>query len=202
MQTGFISIDNFSENPYKLRETALNCKYLAPGFSKAYNLGHAPWPGKMSESTYVDANIDLKISTLLRKNLRQMKNLDSGKFRISKKNDITKTLLHTDNVSPNFYAGVLYLTLPEHCVNEEGTIFYTRKLTGLDYITSVGELKNIIRNDEFNDLSLWDKNLVSYIVFNRLIVYPSNKFHGVGNIFGETDETARLVQVFFWEEVL
>lgn len=202
MNTGLIALDNFSENPDKLREVALNCEYQKLGYSDSYKFGNAPWPGKMSASTYSEKNVDVKISNLLKKNLRQMKDYDSGKFRISKKNDIAKNLLHVDSTSNNFYAGVLYLTLPEHCINEEGTIFYTRKITGLDHTNRKDELKNIIVNDEFNNLTLWDKNLVSYMVYNRLIVYPSNKFHGIGKVFGDTDQNARLVQIFFWEELI
>lgn len=201
MNVGLLSIDDFYEDPYAIRNIALTTQYFNPGYSMSHVNATAPWPGKMSSEAYSTSDVDLKVSKLLHKNLRQMRQYDSGRFRISKAGDVSQNLLHVDNFDDTSYAGVLYLSLPEHCKNIKGTIFYTHKATGKDSANNKEEVKNIILSNGYNDLSQWDINLISYMAFNRLIVYPANKFHGIGELFGDCDSNARLIQVFFWNEI-
>lgn len=194
-QPGIVVIDNFYEQPLDVREKALNCEYLAEKHDTTFKFGNAPWPGRTSADSYSPKNLDLHISKLFGKQLRQQTGLNSGRFRISHEFDTTGNIVHSDSCD---YAGVLYLN--NDVYNMPGTIFYTHKETNLD--TANQELlKKIIPNGEFNDTKYWHINFVSYIVFNRLIVYPANKFHGIGPLFGTDTESARLVQLFFWDEI-
>lgn len=186
-------VDNFYDDPLAVRNTALTCEYLPAKHDDNFRLGNAPWPGKMSKSFYSPANLDLKLSKLLGKHVRQMLNLNSGKFRISSINDSSRNLVHRDNSG---YAGVCYLN--PNLYSTPGTIFYTHKESKM----ARGDkflYEKIIRNNDDNDLNKWEVNLISYIVFNRLIIYPADLFHGIGPLFGSTDEESRLVQLFFWE---
>lgn len=180
---------------------ALNAEYFETGYSKMFTSAPGPFPGKMSVNQYSPNDIDRKVSKLLQKNLRQNRSFDSGRFRLSKLNDISNIFIHVDDYYSNVYAGVLYLSLPEHCTNKVGTIFYTNKHSGKDSVTDNKEWENLIASNSFNDYSKWNINLISYNVFNRLIIYPVNKFHAIGELFGDTDENARLVQLFCWREI-
>jgi hypothetical protein len=197
----FITIDDFYEDPYKVREYALTCEYDDDKVSGNYNNGNAPWPGKMSKKPYLVPGLDLNVSKMLKRNVIQHLGKDSGKFRISKVTDTSNNLVHADDSLNNFplYAGVVYLN-PD-VIDTEGTIFYKHKPSNERVLTSKDEYKRIVANGEDKDISYWQRELVSYVTWNRLIIYPGHMFHGIGPLFGSTDESARLVQVFFWETV-
>lgn len=180
---------------------ALNAEYYEDGYSKLYTNAPGPFPGKMSVNQYSPNDIDRKVSKLLQKNLRQNRSFDSGRFRLSKFSDSSNIFIHVDDCSSETYAGVLYLSLPEHCKNKTGTLFYTNKISGKSNVDNENELKKLIQEKEFDNLSNWEVNLVSFNIFNRLIIYPVNKFHRIGELFGDTDENARLVQLFCWREI-
>lgn len=197
----FIAIDNFYANPLQVREVALSTEYAVAGKSEGYNNGNAPWPGKMSKKSYQPKDIDIKISKLLKRNVVQRHGLGSGKFRISKVNEVSDSVVHADDVYRNLcaYAGVLYLN--PNVTNVEGTILYKHVPSGERILKDKTEMNRIVLNGEHKDLKFWQKELVSYITFNRLIIYPAHVFHGTGPMFGTTDEDARMVQLFFWESL-
>lgn len=201
MNPSFIIIDNFYEDPYKVREHALTCEYDVDGKSSSYNNGNAPWPGKMSSKPYLVSGLDLKVSKLLKCNVIQQLGKDSGKFRISKSTDTSNNVVHADGVLNNYplYAGVLYLN--PNVTDIEGTILYKHKPSNERILTSKDEYKRIVANKEDKDISYWQRELVSYITWNRLIIYPGHMFHGIGPLFGTKDSDARLVQIFFWETI-
>ena len=202
MDTGLIVIDNFYDDPDSIRDLALSCEYFPDKVSVLFPNGNAPWPGKMSKEAHSPSWVDAKISKLLQKNLRQMRQEDSGRFRISKEINsvgMFDNMLHADSCKDNYYAGVVYLS--EDHQSTPGTIFYERNSTGTDRLTSIDELKEITRLGEFNDLSKWTVLTSSNVVYNRLIVYPASKFHGIGPVFGSTDDTARIVQLFNWIDI-
>ncbi len=201
MNPTFITIDDFYEDPYKVREYALTCEYDGDKVSGNYNNGNAPWPGKMSKKPYLVPGLDLNVGKMLKRNVIQHLGKDSGKFRISKLGDTSNNLVHADDSLNNYplYAGVVYLN-PD-VIDTEGTIFYKHKPSNERVLTSKDEYKRMVANGEDKDISYWQRELVSYVTWNRLIIYPGHMFHGIGPLFGSTDESARLVQVFFWETV-
>lgn len=188
-----IIIDNFYDDPWAIRETALTCEYMPAKTDSQYLFGGAPYPGKVSKSSYSPRNLDLSMSKLLGKQVRQLLQFNSGKFRLSNSFDKSDNFVHRDHTG---YAGVVYLNPDIYSV--PGTIFYTHKETK----ASSGDLdlhKKFILNNDVNDPDKWDINFMSYIVFNRLIIYPAEMFHGIGPLFGTGDKDARLVQLFFWQ---
>jgi hypothetical protein len=199
MNLGLIIIDDFYDDPDSIRDMALSSEYYEDKKSSGYKFGDAPWPGKMSKDTYSPTWIDVKISKILNKNMRQLRQMDNGSFRISKKGTVSSNLLHADSVDANYYAGVLYLS--KNREDTPGTIFYNQKSTNSDRALSKEHLKHIIQNNEFNQLDKWTIHTVSNIVYNRFLLYPANKFHGIGPVFGEQDEDARIVQIFNFIEI-
>lgn len=198
MNLGLISIDDFYDDPDNIRELALSCEYAQDGFSEGYKFGNAPWAGKMSVDAHSPRWIDAKVSRMLGKNLCQMRNMDSGKFRLSPEGTVSKNVCHVDTIKKNHYAGVLYLNKN---INQIGTVFYTHKPTRKDRAIDNEQIIEILKNENDKDMDQWDINMVSYVTYNRLIVYPANKFHSPGPSFGTGDDS-RLVQIFTWEEII
>lgn len=199
-QPSFIAIDNFYDNPSQVRDFALNhCEYDVSRKSEGYSNGNAPWPGKMSKKSYQPKDLDIKISKLLNRNVVQRFGLGSGKFRISKENEVSDSVVHADDIfhEPGALAGVLYLN--PNVNNVEGTILYKHIQSGERFLKDKNEMNRIIVNGEHKDIKYWQKELVSYVTWNRLIIYPAHVFHGTGPMFGNNDQDARLVQLFFWE---
>ena len=183
MSLSFFSIDDFYEDPDSVRAFALQANYNDYGQDLGINVFKGTWPGRTSIDVYRVPNIDGLISKTLGMPVRQIGN--SGKFRYAIEGDEAEYPLHIDQAAEDVYAGVLYLNK----INERGTIFYSFKNTTLPTITDTG------------NLDLWDVDQISYIKYNRLIVYPANRFHGPGPSFGSNIQDARLVQLFLWQVI-
>ena len=112
-------------------------------------------------------------------------------------------LVYSYTESPYFediyYAGVLYLSKGHD--STPGTIFYKQNSTKLDRAVSEEHIADITIHKEYNKVNKWTAHTISNLVYNRLIIYPASKFHGPGPGFGTTDETARLVQLFYWIDI-
>lgn len=199
MNPGLIIIDDFYDDPDSIRDIALSSEYFEDKKSLGHKFGNAPWPGKMSKQTYAPTWIDLKISKLLNKNIRQLRQIDTGAFRISKEGTQSSNMLHADGADDGLYAGVLYLS--KNREDTPGTIFYKHKLTNTDKALNQEHLDQLMINDEFNQLDKWTVHTVSNIVYNRFLLYPANKFHGIGPVFGDRDDNARIIQIFNFIEI-
>ena len=197
MDASLTIIDDFYNDPDSVRDIALSCNYHSEKVSKGYPNGNAPWSGTMSKDAYSPSWVDTVVSKHLNKNLRQMRQLDSGHFRISKETNVVgmfDNLLHFDRQEDIYYAGVLYLSKDQHMT--PGTLFYRHKETG-----EKASINNLIDSKDFNDLTKWDIHTTSNVVYNRLLIYPASQYHGPGPCFGNDDNTARIVQLFNWIDI-
>lgn len=135
----------------------------------------------------------------------------TGKFRFTKKGDTYTQDIHFDPGDNNCgWAGVVYLT-PD-VENVDGTVFWKHKQTGLESIprtiegirqygwNDTNDLKNFLTTEGV-DYSYWDKTLSIPYKYNRLVIFRPWMFHSPGPSFGETLETSRLVQTFFWSPI-
>ena len=202
MDASLTIIDNFYDEPDLVRDIALTCDYYPEKVSKGFPHGNAPWSGKMSKDAHSPAWIDAVVSKHLHKNLRQMRQLDSGKFRISKEEGqqgMFDNVVHADSSDNSYYAGVLYLSKDQE--STPGTLFYKQNSTGLDRLLSIDQLNTLVLNEEDKDINQWNMHTSSNVVYNRLLIYPAYKFHGIGPCFGSTDDTARIVQIFTWIDI-
>jgi len=202
MDASLTIIDNFYDEPDLVREVALTCDYYPEKVSKGFPHGNAPWSGKMSKDAHSPAWIDAVVSKHLHKNLRQMRQLDSGKFRISKEEGqqgMFDNVVHADSSDNSYYAGVLYLSKDQE--STPGTLFYKQNSTGLDRLLSIDQLNTLVLNKEDKDINQWTMHTSSNVIYNRLLIYPASKFHGIGPCFGSTDDTARIVQIFTWIDI-
>jgi len=143
---------------------------------------------------------------------------DHGAFRLSTAGDEARADVHVDNPSiDNLFGGVLYLSLPEH--SRGGTTFFRHRRTGWDRTPNAERLRaggyrsladyqrRELRPNErmtFDEWvkrreTLWEPVLELPMRFNRLIIFRSDFYHAVTELFGTTIDDGRLVQLFHFE---
>ena len=164
----FIVIENFYEQPDKVREYALQQEYE---YKQKY------YPGKRSINSYYSASIHDTMKTILSpyfSDIRVNEGSSNGEFQITNKYD--KSWIHQDEIIKNYRAsisGVCYLT--PNAPLESGTAFYEKDFDNNNYIQS-----DIVTNK-----------------YNRLILFNGQLHHMSGKYFGTMDTDSRLTQVFF-----
>ena len=140
-----------------------------------------------------------------------------GAFRLSFADSLARSDIHVDEaICRPMYAGVLYLSRPQDC--RGGTSFWRHDATGWSHIPAPDELarsryrslldfqqREVLGSGErsaFDALArqraAWTRLLEVPMKANRLIVYRSDYFHSISEVFGTTREDARLVQLFFF----
>ena len=143
---------------------------------------------------------------------------DHGAFRLSAAGDEARADVHVDNPSiDNVFGGVLYLSLPEH--SRGGTTFFRHRRTGWDRTPNAERLqaggyrslsdyqrRELKPNERmtFDEWvkhrgALWEPILEVPVRFNRLVIFRSDFYHAVSELFGTTIDDGRLVQLFHFE---
>jgi hypothetical protein len=116
----------------------------------------------------------------------------NGSFQYTTSRD--RSWIHIDGF--NNWAGVIYMT--PNAPLRSGTAFY--KLydgtTCKQDMEILDNKKDIDRCSQ--DLTKWEEVDKIGNVFNRLILFNSNRFHMSTDYFGDTKENGRLFQVFFF----
>jgi hypothetical protein len=211
-----ITVDEFYDNPYEVRKFALTAGYPVPHEGKTY-------PGRNSEKSYYPEWMDQKISEIAGEPLELNPGQMNGTFRVSLagdtyKQDIHSDMFHTDDPADgNQWAGVLYLTAPEYCVDENGnpysgTKLWRHKRLGWERVpmnqeegakfgyTNYTMLRDDVIEGDGIDRSKWTETANVGMVFNRLTMFRPWMFHsaGIADGLGDNLINGRLVQVFFW----
>lgn len=210
-ETDLHILDDFLPDPAAWRAQA-----LALPFEQQRYAGQN-YPGSQTAGQPCQAIME-RIATALGRPIRFI-SPDNGSCRLSYADAMARTDIHVDNETGNnfnFYAGVLYLNPPEQC--QGGTTFWRhqpsgwyRRLPEADvkaggYASFKEFQKRWLPNSKvqkFNDLQeqrdSWQALLEVPMRHNRLIVYKGHYFHSISNVFGDTPENGRLVQLFFFE---
>ena len=203
MFPSFFIIDDFFDNPMDVRKRALAMTYAPPDPQQNY-------PGRMSAKPMLWPNIDQMFSSFVSEPLVGNTEKLHGYFRITYGNDTGGSDIHID--TNNVWAGVLYLTLPEHC--KGGTEFYRHRKFGTEHAPMKPEdLKAYGASNHMEamtkvfagrgkDRGNWERTMVLPMKFNRLVLFRSWYWHTAGESFGDTPENARLVQLFFFNTAL
>jgi len=108
----------------------------------------------------------------------------TGAFQIATAND--RTWIHADHY--NMWAGVCYLTPDAPYTG--GTAFYRHKRTG--------EMHRTNNDYEGYDYTKWEEFDRVGNKYNRLILYRGDLFHASLDYFGDSLQTGRLFQTFFF----
>lgn len=162
-------IDNFFENPFEVREYALNQEFNLPG----YNI-----PGIRSNN--LNNFYETQIQLLLKPFFKIIK-LKKTFFHIMRSFD--KQFIHVDtqNIKSNnnCLSGIIFL-YPNANINS-GTSFYYKK-----YNTN-------------KKIEIYDKIMDIGNIFNRLILFDCSIYHVPVNCFGDLNDNSRLTLNFFIE---
>lgn len=190
LSCNLIVIDNFYENPYEVREFAIN------QINKYEN--HFFHPGKRSPSYAKKEHEELFnniIEPFFGKIIKfDMSNTSNGAFQYNIGSD--KTWVHIDDYRTN-WAGIIYLT-PDAPLSA-GTGFFKHIDGNIDSLDT-DQLNNISNvNKDAHDITKW--KIVSNVgnVFNRLILFRCNQYHASLDYFGTDINDGRLIQLFFFE---
>lgn len=210
--TTVITVDEFYDNPDEVRNYALSLKYPKPPATTTY-------PGRNSDGSFYPDWMDDKISNIVGEDLTLSEGQMNGGFRMSLAGDSYKQDIHVDPVSANLWAGVLYLSKPEHCVDEEGypypgTITWRHKTLGWERVPlnpeegakfgfeTYTKLHDEVIEKDGIDRSKWVPTNTVYMKYNRLIIFRPWIWHsaGVPDGIGDNALNGRLSQIFFWRK--
>lgn len=191
-ECGLIVIDNFYKNPDEIREYILQQDFSVRG----------NYPGQRTISYATQ-----EIKNLLQKYVEPFSGritvfpipidgskdvIYNGSFQYTTSRD--RSWIHID--SYNNWAGVLYLT--PNAPLSSGTNFY-HLYDGTKDKYDMERMDNKSITDKYSqDLTKWNNVDKIGNVYNRLILFRSDRFHMSGDYFGDTKENGRLFQVFFF----
>lgn len=191
MKTEFIVVDGFYDDPYTIRNMALNLSYTA---DDRYFKGHRSF-GK-----HLPAGTQFSFAHLLGKPVTKWDYDVNGCFQFCTPED--KIVYHMDGQK---YAAAVYLTpnAPPEC----GLSLYRSKHTGIRGCPTrdgvEGDIADGIITTTFSD-GFYDKTKFELIdkvgnVFNRLVIWDAKLIHAASEYFGTKKEDARLFQMFFFD---
>ena len=189
MRTNLIIVDDFYNNVDEVRKYALSQNFHATG----------NYPGVRTGALINDST---------RENIQKIVEPHGGKITdwfeseeytgaFQMTTALERSWVHSDNVNKNYvieenrWGGVLYLT-PDAPL-EAGTSFYRSKLNNSIYNHNNDEL-----NQYSQDMTKWELVSEVHNVYNRLILFRADQWHTSQVYFGNTMETGRLTQVFFF----
>ena len=206
----YISIRNFYDDPYQIRNWALQQEYLS---MSDYEEGEANYPGYRTRKGNGHATPDVKekiekvIEPLHGKIINWEDNPWNGIFQWCSWEH--RSWIHTD--IPGSWAGVLYLT--PNPPPGSGTGFFMHKETGIkikvpdsnpievEDISGALDPINIKLVREGKYAEKWELIEEVSNEFNKLILYRGDYWHSSLKYFGDNIYNSRLFQTFFfWTE--
>ena len=172
-----IVIDNFLSNPDSVRNFALKETF-------SHNISVTKYPN--------DA-LKKDIETHVGSPITKWDNCHNGRYELTTCNSSWMVKYHDDTV----WSGVLFLT--PGASPDSGLGMYRCK-GGI--IKNYDDIKNY-KHDKYysahkRDISKWTHTDMIGNVYNRLVLFKSNKFVSNLEHFGITPETGRLIQVFYF----
>jgi hypothetical protein len=195
---GFVVIDNFYEDPDAVRALALDQQYTEEP---------AVYTGWRSTARLLTEPMMVRFRTWLGARALLAENYHSGSFQCATGSNAI--CIHAD---PCSYAGVIYLT--PGAPSGAGTSFFRHRSTGATHgptdedaarrDTPLEVLRhelfgvNTYANGDPGVDELWDRVDQVGNVYNRLVLWDGMRLHAASGYFGDSLQTGRLVQVFFF----
>lgn len=205
--------DGFVEDFAAHRRDALARRYHAVAYAEQN------FPGVQTDGQHCDALMQ-RIATLMGRTIK-WNSPDNGACRLSYADSSARADIHIDQPateSTRHHAGVLYLNEPAQC--RGGTSFWRHQATGWSCRPTLAALKaqgfgssadfqrrclKTTQKLPFEALKAgragWELLFEVPMRANRLVLYRSDFFHSISDVFGSTPEDGRLVQLFFFETV-
>jgi hypothetical protein len=199
-----IIIDNFYEDPIKIRNIALLEKYQTI----------SPTPGKRSTS-FSSEEIKEKIQYIIQSygeityfpilnegELNYFEGnrkflFDNGNFNYFTAEDYNTGWIHNDH--PSDWAGIVYLT--PNAPLKSGIEFYQYNYENekQEYFQGNDIDEKISSSFAGKDITKWKRIDKIGNVFNRLILFNSKIYHNIKYFFGENINNGRLTQTFWFK---
>lgn len=207
MHHSLMVIDDFYPKPEAVRDVALRAPYETI-------TGTTNWPGANSIGMLWTPEYDQFMSQIVGHKVRPTPNSSNGCFRLSPAGAKAALHIHFDPDPTILWAGVVYLSLPEDCLDRgrtrEGTTFWRHKASGVDRcpatreeaqamgINSEEDMHAFLKGDGMNQ-DRWEKLLAIPLKYNRLVLFRPWLWHSVGETFGDMADRAhvRLIQLVF-----
>jgi len=201
MKSNIIVVDDFYIQPDKVREVALNSEYPEPEGERTY-------PGRNSKDLYYNDEVHQLFEKVLKQKLISAD--QNGYFRISLENQTHKQDIHVD---PSWeWGAVIYLTAPEHCIDEGGTSFWRHNTLKSEMCPKTDEEAQFYGFPSYKeswwttvygdgqDRSKWTRYFLCPMRYNRMILFRTYLWHSHNFNFGTDIHNGRLVQLFFFRE--
>lgn len=184
-------IDDFLGDPWGERNHALSCEYatLEHNGLNYRGIGMLGFAAELP-----------KLEKICGESFKQPQIM----FRRYLEDEQNETYIHSDILIGKF-TGILFLNTPDQC--RGGMAFWRHKRYGFDspyfelpddWISADNFWKKIYE-DGFDE-SKWEMTELIPMKFNRLVLFPSARFHSrypQAVPFGSTTESARIIKVYF-----
>lgn len=175
-----IIIDNFYDDPDKVRKGALEADFNVTG----------NYPGKRTKC-FQDENIKAKFESIIGRPIVYWPSEKyNGSFQYVTESE--RSWLHRDLTE---WSAVVYMT--PNAPKDGGTKFYMHKLTGESYGND--KINGLLNASSYKEED-WD--LIDKIgnVYNRCVLFRGKRTHISDRYFGKDLQDARLFQTFFFDD--
>lgn len=201
MHLTHLIIDDFFEDPHRVREAALGLTYPPRPEGAGY-------PGRNANEALPLHGIENLVSDIVHERVTPATRLSHCRPRIALAGDEGQSNVHIDSC---YWSAIVYLSLDEHA--RGGTHFFRHKGSGLDHAPvfpgeaerlgykNAAEATDEIWLRDGKDLSKWEERMMVPMKFNRLVLLRAYCWHTAGESFGDTNETGRLILPMFFDTV-
>lgn len=181
-------IDNFYEDPYKIRNFALNQAYVEGGLGRGFI-------GRRTEKQFLFSGLKERFESIMNHTITAWESHgQNGRFQVAWSGE--PLVYHCDSQR---WAGMLYLTpnAPYSC----GTSLLAHKVTRARsyYDTGWDAAWVNIPGECHLDGTPFEPVDVLGNVFNRLVIFDASCIHSASQYFGTVKENSRLWQMFFFD---
>lgn len=177
-----IVVDNFFEDPYSVREFALNQEYF----------DDEGYIGRRTRKQFLTNDLKERFESLLGKKITKWEEYGmNGRFQHNWAGE--KLVYHCDEQR---YAAIIYLT--PNAPFETGTSTWAHKATRIHH-NSHPEIMSCFNQRTFVDRTPYELVDTFGNVFNRLVIFDGGCIHSASEYFGDCLENCRLWQMFFFD---
>jgi len=197
MQSSLLIVDDFLNDPDRVREQALKLDYPDQ---------RGIFPGRNSLQRLELPGLSQVVSNLVGEPLVPAPpNQSHAKCRVTLADDEGLGRVHIDVSN---WSGILYLSKPEDC--RGGTEFFRHKRTGWDRFpldlqeirkggfSSFQEAQKVLVEEEGTREECWEPIMSVPMRYNRLVLLRPWLWHTAGPGFGDSLENGRLVYLMFF----
>lgn len=196
----YLIIDDFYSNPDEIVDTALKSPK-----EEAQPADHEP--GMLTTNFFLGQPLRELFQKLTLETSIVSSDSANGRILFTQAQEDPAFRVHYDSKMHTKWTGVIYLSRENPGV--DGTSFWRHKRTGLDVAPTTVEGLKKYGWDSFEDLdesmsteaaddSFWTRTLTVPYRFNRLVLFRPWHFHSHGPGFGNSPESARVVQTLYF----